>query len=220
MIRFQNVRVSFNGQPILSNVTFDLHAGEFVSLVGESGVGKTTILRLIYFDLLPDSGIVTVGDFSSATILKRDIPAVRRILGVVFQDFKLLEDRNVYDNVAFALEVTGAKRAQIGPRTLRVLADVGLSHKRSSMPEELSAGEQQRVAIARALVNEPQAILADDPTGNLDPATAADILRLLREINARGTAVLVATHNYDFVRKSGGTILQLKEGSVSPLDTL
>ncbi len=220
MIDFREVRVSFNGQPVLAGLTAHFNRGEFVTLVGETGVGKTTILRLIYFDLLPDSGEVTVGDYSSLSVRKRDVPKVRRMLGIVFQDFKLLEDRNVYENVAFALEVTGAKRSDIGARALRVLADVGLSHKRSNMPDELSAGEQQRVSIARALVNEPQALLADEPTGNLDPATSADILRLLQEINARGTAVIVATHNYDFVRKSGSRILQLKEGILTALESI
>ncbi len=220
MIDFREVRVSFDGQPVLAGVTVHFKRGEFVTLVGETGIGKTTILRLIYFDLLPDSGEVTVGDYSSMSVRKRDIPQIRRMLGIVFQDFKLLEDRNVYENVAFALQVTGAKRSEIGPRALRVLADVGLSHKRSNMPDELSAGEQQRVAIARALVNEPQALLADEPTGNLDPATTAETLRLLQEINARGTAVIVATHNYDFVRRSGSRILQIREGTLTELKTI
>ncbi len=220
MIDLREVRVSFDGQPVIAGVTVHFDHGEFVTLVGETGIGKTTILRLIYFDLLPDSGEVTVGEYSSMSVRKRDIPRIRRMLGIVFQDFKLLEDRNIYDNVAFALQVTGAKRSEISTRTLRVLADVGLSHKRSKMPEELSAGEQQRVAIARALVNEPQALLADEPTGNLDPATAAEILRLLQEINARGTAVIVATHNYDFVRRSGSKILQLREGTLTELTSI
>ena len=171
MIYFDHVSVVFDGQPVLQDVNLHIKQGEFVSLVGETGVGKTTLLRMIYFDVIPTQGTVIVGDYNSSKLRKRDIPRLRRRLGVVFQDFKLLEDRNVYDNVAFALEVTGTKRVEIGKRVLRVLADVGLSHKRNSMPHELSGGEQQRVVIARALVNEPLVLLADEPTGNLDPAT-------------------------------------------------
>lgn len=215
MIQFQNVSVAFDGRPVLENISVRINAGEFISLVGETGVGKTTLLRLIYFDLFPTEGTVVVGHFSSAAMKRRDIPKLRRTLGIVFQDFKLLEDRNVFENVAFALHVTGVKHAEIGKRTLKVLADVGLSHKRNNMPHELSGGEQQRVVIARALVNEPLILLADEPTGNLDPATSLEILQLLKMINAQGTAVLLATHNYDIVRKSGSRILQLKEGKLA-----
>jgi cell division transport system ATP-binding protein len=217
MIRLDKVSVLFDSQPVLENLNLYVKTGEFVSLVGETGVGKTTLLRLIYFDLIPDKGTVSVGPYTSATIRKRDIPKLRRTLGIVFQDYKLLDDRSVYDNVAFALEVTGATRAELGKKVLRVLADVGLSHKRSNMPHELSGGEQQRVVIARALVNEPLAILADEPTGNLDPATSQDILQLLKMINSKGTAVLMASHNYELIKKSGGRTVQLKDGKVSDI---
>ena len=220
MITFKNVSISFNGQTILDDVNIHISRGEFVSLVGETGIGKTTLLRIIYMDLFPETGMVIVGRFNSDTITKSEIPYLRRTLGVVFQDFKLLEDRNVFDNVAFALQVIGVKKIDIQKRVLRVLADVGLSHKRSNMPHELSGGEQQRVVIARALVNEPMIILADEPTGNLDPTTASDILELLKQINSKGTAILLASHNYDLVRKSQSRILQLKEGSVIPLEVL
>ncbi len=215
MIELSDVFVSFGHQKILSGVSLHVKPAEFVTLVGESGVGKTTILRLIYFDLLPDQGTVTVGGYSSSSITKHEIPKLRRKLGIVFQDFKLLEDRNVYDNVAFALTVTGARRGDISKRVLRVLADVGLSHKRSNMPHELSGGEQQRVVIARALVNEPVVLLADEPTGNLDPSTSMEILELLKAINVQGTAVVLATHNYELVRRSGSKVMQLKEGILS-----
>jgi len=220
MITFKNVSISFNGQTILDDVNFHISRGEFVSLVGETGIGKTTLLRIIYMDLFPETGMVIVGRFNSDTITKSEIPYLRRTLGVVFQDFKLLEDRNVFDNVAFALQVIGVKKIEIQKRVLRVLADVGLSHKRSSMPHELSGGEQQRVVIARALVNDPMIILADEPTGNLDPTTASDILELLKQINSKGTAILLASHNYDLVRKSQSKILQLKDGSVLSLEGL
>ena len=215
MIYFDHVAVSFDGQSVLEDVNLHVKPGEFVSLVGETGVGKTTLLRLIYFDVVPTQGSVIVGDFNSSKVSKRDIPKLRRRLGVVFQDFKLLEERNVYDNVAFALEVTGTRRGEIVKRVLRVLADVSLSHKRNNMPHELSGGEQQRVVIARALVNEPLVLLADEPTGNLDPAASFEILELLQKINKQGTAVVLATHNYEIVKKSGSRIIQLKDGKVS-----
>jgi cell division transport system ATP-binding protein len=215
MVRFDHVSVSFDDQVILSDVVLSIGEGEFVSVVGDTGVGKTTLLRLVYFDLLPDEGTVLVGEFDTSTVRRRDIPKLRRTLGIVFQDFRLLEDRSVYDNVAFTLEVTNAKRSEIGGRVLKVLADVGLSHKRSSMPHELSGGEQQRVVIARALVNDPLILLADEPAGNLDLATSLDILQLLKNINARGTAVILATHNLELVRRSEGRIIRLSEGKVS-----
>ena len=220
VIRFERVSVSFDLQPVLDEVSLAIRPGEFVSLVGETGAGKTTLLRLMYFDLMPGTGSVTVGEYTSPGMRRRDIPKLRRTLGIVFQDLKLLEDRNVYDNVAFTLEVTGARRSEIGKRVLQVLADVGLSHKRSNMPHELSGGEQQRVVIARALVNEPLAILADEPTGNLDMATSLGILQLLKKINGRGTAVLMATHNYDLVRKSGSRILLIKDGRLTELSSI
>ncbi|MBA4313590.1 MAG: cell division ATP-binding protein FtsE [Chlorobiaceae bacterium] len=220
MIHFENVSVSYNSQPILLNVNLEIKPGDFVSLVGESGVGKTTLLKLIYFDLSPDEGNVSIAGYTSSAIRKREIPKIRRQIGVVFQDYKLLEDKNVYDNVAFALHVTGVKRNEIGKRVLRVLADVGLSHKRDSMPDELSGGEQQRVVFARALVNEPIVLLADEPTGNLDPTTALDILLLMKTINSRGTAVILSTHNYDLVRKAGGRIIQIKDGKVSEIESI
>jgi len=214
MIRLSNVCVSFNKQSILDHVSLDIDAGEFVSLVGTTGSGKSTLLRLLYMDLHPDTGSVMVGKFSSSSVTSKQIPLLRRKLGVVFQDFKLLEDRSVYDNVAFSLYVTNARSVDIKKKVLNVLANVGLSHKRNSMPHQLSGGEQQRVAIARALVNEPILLLADEPTGNLDPTTSLDILRLLKDINAKGTAVLMATHNYELVRKAQGRIVQIKDRRV------
>ncbi len=210
MISFENVSVGFDRHAILEDVSLKINQGEFVFLVGQTGSGKTTLLRLIYMDLFPTSGTVTIGKYLSSSVSRPQIPYLRRKIGVVFQDFKLLEDRNVFDNVAFALQVTNAKRQEIKRRVLRILADVGLSHKRNRMPYELSGGEQQRASIARGLVNEPFILLADEPTGNLDPATATEILELLKDINIRGTAVLMATHNYELVRKSRERIVQIK----------
>lgn len=220
MVKFNKVSVSFRHQPILTRVDLHVKPGEFVSLVGETGVGKTTLLRLVYFDLFPDSGNVTVGEYDSLTISKRDIPKLRRTLGIVFQDYKLLDDRSVYENVRFALEVTEVPGEEIDKRALRVLADVGLSHKRNDRPDELSGGEQQRVVIARALVNRPILLLADEPTGNLDRATSLEILQLLKTINAQGTAIILASHNFDLIRKSGSRILKLDEGLLSELPSI
>jgi cell division transport system ATP-binding protein len=212
VIRLDDVSVRFGDVPVFEGVTLRIAPGEFVCLVGRTGSGKTTLLRLLYFDLAPASGEVVVNGVSSLLARKSDVPILRRKLGIVFQDFKLLEERSVYDNVAFALLVTGTPRGEIGRRVLRVLADVGLSHKRNNMPGELSGGEQQRVVIARALVNNPVVLLADEPTGNLDAATSMEILQLLKDINLKGTAVLLATHNEEMVRQSGGKVVRLAGG--------
>lgn len=214
MIDLQNVVVSFDGQRVLDSVNFAVKNGEFVYLVGQTGAGKSSLLRLMYFDLKPTSGRVQVAGHDSTTIKKKEIPYLRRKIGVVFQDFKLLEDRSVYENVAFALYVTNTKRSAVKKKVLHALADVGLSHKRNQMPHELSGGEQQRVVMARALINEPSILLADEPTGNLDPTSSAEIMELMTKINMRGTAVLMATHNYDLVRLYPARIVQLKEGKL------
>jgi cell division transport system ATP-binding protein len=211
MINLFNVTMIFGEHTILDDISLQIKPAEFTFLVGQTGVGKSTLLRLIYMDLLPTKGIVTVGEYSSATISAHQKPFLRRRLGIVFQDFRLLEDRNVFDNVAFTLHITGSKGKEIKKAVLRVLAEVGLSHKRSKKIHELSAGEQQRVGIARALVNHPSFLLADEPTGNLDPATSHEILDLLKTINSRGTAILMATHNYDLIRKTNDRILQIRE---------
>jgi cell division transport system ATP-binding protein len=196
VVRLTNVHLRYRGGDGLKGVSLTIRAGEFVFLIGPSGAGKSTVLRLIYMAEPPSDGQVVVGHFNSNKIAPKEIPYLRRQLGIIFQDFKLLEDRNVFDNVAFTLQATGAKRKDIKRKVLRALANVGLSHKRYKMPTELSGGEQQRVAIARALVNDPLILLADEPTGNLDPVTTQGIMDLLEKINARGTAVLMATHNY------------------------
>ncbi len=214
MISLVNVSVSFRGHPVLSDVSLTVQPGEFVFLVGQTGSGKSTLLRLMYMDLSPSSGTVIVERYNSNHIREREKPFLRRSLGIIFQDFRILDDRNVFENVAFALHVTGAKGKEIKKRVLKSLADVGLSHLKNKMPDELSGGEKQRVVIARALINHPSFLLADEPTGNLDPATSFEILRLLKEINTRGTAVVMATHNYELVRRLNERIMQVKDGKI------
>lgn len=218
MIDLQNVTVSFDGQRVLDKVDFSMKSGEFVYLVGQTGAGKSSLLRLLYMDLKPDSGSVRVAGFDASSIKTGEIPYLRRRIGVVFQDFKLLDDRDVYENVAFALYVTNTRRSEIKKRVLLALADVGLSHKKLQMPHELSGGEQQRVVIARALVNAPPLLLADEPTGNLDPSSSNEIMEVLQKINMRGTAVLMATHNYDLVKRYPARIIQLKEGMIGEVE--
>src|SRR5688572_16792800 len=198
----------------LADATFRLHRGEFAFLTGASGAGKSTILRLAYFEEKPTRGEVRVSGISSAEIRRKDIAALRRKLGIVFQDFRLLEDRTAEANVAFALEVTGVRRDQIAPRVQRALTQVGLASKMKALPRELSGGEQQRVAIARALVNDPFVVIADEPTGNLDERATRGVFQLLRDINASGTAVLMATHDLDLVRRTDYRTITLDHGRI------
>lgn len=214
MIRLENVTVTHKNKNSLTEVTLSIGAGEFVYLLGPSGAGKSTILKLIYMDLLPASGLVTVGEFRSDSVKKREIPYLRRQLGIVFQDFRLLRDRNVYDNIAFALMVIDTPKAEIPKKVMRVLAEVGLSNMKNRMPYELSGGEQQRVVIARALVNNPIVILADEPTGNLDPDISMEIMELLARINKNGTGIVMATHDYEIVRKIPRRTIRLDKGRV------
>ncbi len=218
MIELRSVSVSFDDQRVLDGVTFSLKRGEFVYLVGQTGAGKSSLMRLLYMDLMPESGDVRIAGYESGSITNRQIPHLRRRIGVVFQDFRLLDDRNVYDNIAFALYVTNTGRSEIKKKVLHALADVGLSHKRNHMPHELSGGEQQRVVIARALINEPVVLLADEPTGNLDPTSSAEIMDILTKINMRGTAILMATHNYELVKRYPARIVQLKDGKLIEVD--
>jgi len=198
----------------LRNVSFELNKGEFIFLAGHSGAGKSTLLKLISMAERPTSGEVRVSGFSSLSIKAREIPKLRRRLGIVFQDFRLLPDRTAEQNVAFALEVTGAPRATIGPKVARLMTQVGLASKSTSFPHELSGGEQQRVAIARALVNDPFVLLADEPTGNLDEKATHAIYLLLREINASGTAVVMATHDVSLIERTGMRFLELSRGEL------
>lgn len=212
MLSFNNVEYSYPGQPVFTNLNLQVDQGEFIFLIGKSGSGKSTLLELIYMNILPNSGYVQIGEFSSDTISHKTIPFLRRKLGVIFQDFRLLSDRSVYENLAFILQITGTPRRLIKKKVYQVLSDVGLAHKQKQMPNQLSGGEKQRVAIARAIVNDPMLILADEPTGNLDPETSEEILGIIKKINSRGTSVIFATHNYDMVRKVDAKIYRLENG--------
>jgi cell division transport system ATP-binding protein len=213
VIRFTRVRKEYPRTGVaLDDVSFLVNKGEFVFLTGPSGAGKSSILKLVFAEERPTSGEVKVANVSSATMRTRDVARLRRKLGVVFQDFRLLEDRTVEANIAFALEVTGAPPSSIAPKIARLLTQVGLASKGTAYPRELSGGEQQRVAIARALVNDPVVILADEPTGNLDERATRGVFQLLREINAAGTAVLMATHDLELVKASGCRTLEINRG--------
>ncbi len=212
MLSFHNVEFKYPNQTVFTNLNLEVKEGEFAFLIGKSGVGKSTLLQLIYMNIFPTSGTVRVNGYDSNTIKPRELPYLRRKIGVIFQDFKLLQDRNIYENLAFVLEVTNTPRKRIKQKINDALTEVGLSHKRLNMPDELSGGEQQRIAIARALLNDPVLILADEPTGNLDPDTSNEILNILMKINKRGTAVLVATHNYEIVKRINARIIKLEDG--------
>ena len=212
MLELNNLTFNYPNQPLFSDVNLTVEQGEFIFLIGKSGSGKSTLLQMIYMNLFPLEGYVRVGNYDSLSIRKKDLPFLRRKIGIIFQDFRLLPDRNVYDNLAFVLEVTGNKRRDIKKKIYDALSAVGLSHKQKNMPNELSGGEQQRIAIARAIINEPTLVLADEPTGNLDPETSYEILEILKKINARGTSVIFATHNYDLVRKHSARIVKLENG--------
>lgn len=211
----ENVTKSYDkGLPAVSHATLHVDKGEFVFVVGSSGSGKSTLIKLLLKELDATSGSIVVNGQKLDNMKRRKIAKYRRKLGVVFQDFRLLKDRNVYENVAFAQRVIGRPTRVIRKRVPEVLTEVGLAEKYKSRVTELSGGEQQRVAIARALVNRPDILLADEPTGNLDPQTALDIMKLLESINDRGTTVLVVTHNKDVVNKLKKRVVTMKKGVI------
>ena len=215
MVRFSHVFKEFPRVGLaLNDVTFHVGKGEFVFLTGPSGAGKSTILKLIFLEERPTKGEVRLSGVSSATVRGRDVPKLRRKMGVVFQDFRLLEDRSVEANVAFALEVTGTPQDAISPKVSRLLGQVGLAAKATSLPRELSGGEQQRVAIARALANDPVVLIADEPTGNLDDRATRGIFQLLRDINASGTAVIMATHDLELVKRAECRLIEMNHGAI------
>jgi len=215
MIQFTNVVKSYEqGNNALNGATLQVEDGEFCFLIGPSGSGKSTIIKLITGELKPTSGTVHVNGYSLERIRKREIPYLRRTVGVVFQDFRLIDKMTVYENVAFAMRVVGAKEKEIRDRVPYVLELVGLESKMNRHPNEMSGGEQQRLAIARALVNNPSTIIADEPTGNLDPERSFEIMALLQEINNLGTTVLVVTHDQNLVKIFNKRVIALDEGVV------
>ena len=215
MIEFNDVTKSYTvGTKALQGVSMQIEDGEFVFLVGPSGSGKSTIIKLITGEVRPTTGTVHVNGYSLDRIRKREVPYLRRTVGVVFQDFRLIENKTVYDNVAFAMRVIGAKGKEIRERVPYVLELVGLETKSRRHPGELSGGEKQRLAIARALVNNPSTIIADEPTGNLDPARSFEIMTLLQEINNLGTTVLVVTHERDLVERFSKRVIAIDNGLV------
>ena len=215
MITLENVSKSYaKGQPALNDVSLHIDKGEFVFIVGNSGSGKSTLIKLLLKELEPTSGTIIVNDQNLGKMKRRKVPKYRRGVGVVFQDFRLLKDRNVYENVAFAQRVIERPNRVIKKRVPEILTPVVLAEKYKSFPRELSGGEQQRVALARALVNRPNILLADEPTGNLDPKNSLEIMKLLEEINERGTTVLVVTHNREIVNSFRKRVITMRKGVI------
>ena len=216
MIRLTNVEKTYdNGTHALNGISFEIQDGEFVFLVGPSGSGKSTIIKLLTGELVPSRGRVMINGFSMSNITQRQIPLMRRTIGVIFQDFRLIGNKTVYDNLSLAMRAVGASAREIKTRSPDVLGLVGLDGKGRRFPDELSGGEQQRVAIARALVNNPSTIVADEPTGNLDPARSLEIMTLLERINALGTTVVVVTHEKSLVNHFDKRVIMIDHGVVA-----
>jgi cell division transport system ATP-binding protein len=225
MIQFSHVNKIYDcSYQALNDLSFFIDKAEFVFLTGASGAGKTTLLKHIYMEEIPSSGRVFVCGFDSQDFKRKDLPFLRRKLGIIFQDFRLLNDRNIFENVAFVLRVTGKKEREIKRKVFEVLALTGLSHKCFNYPNQLSGGEQQRVCIARAVVNDPWVLLADEPTGNLDIEVSKDIFQLLKNINSWGTTVIMATHDLNLIEPyhyrrlvlSGGTLIKGGDSTIKP----
>ena len=216
MINFDNVSKQYKSSntPALDGINLNIEQGEFVFLVGQSGSGKSSLLRLLLKEEKPTSGIVTVNGVNVAKLPNRKVPAFRRTMGIVFQDFRLLPGKTVFDNVAFGMEVIGKSKKEIQQRIPALLDLVGLEEKAHRLPSELSGGEQQRVALARAFVNQPKLLLADEPTGNLDPSTSVGIMKLLDRINRTGTTIVMATHDVAIVDQMRKRIVQMENGKV------
>ena len=212
MIEFQNVSYAYNKGYGVNNLNMSIEEGEFTFLIGPTGSGKTTLMRLIYFELLPDTGLVKINGYLSNKLSDRSISKARKSIGMVFQDYKLLGDRNLFENVALPLHVLGFKGRDIPSRVEEALELVGLDGKEQHLPDELSGGEQQRACLARAIIKEPEIILADEPTGNLDPVASFELVRLLETIHETGTTILMASHNYNLIKGRGRPIYELKDG--------
>jgi len=214
MIEFHNVSYAHEKGYGISSLNLTIQEGDFTFLIGPTGSGKTTLMRLVYFDLFPNAGHIKVNGYSSSQISKRKIPKVRQSIGMVFQDYKLLPDRNLFENVALPLHVIGFPGSEIPDRVEEALEMVGLNDKDSHFPSELSGGEQQRACLARAIIKEPDILLADEPTGNLDPVASFELVRLLESIHETGTTILMASHNYNLIKGRGHPILELKDGAL------
>ncbi len=212
MIDFQNVTKDFENQTAIKDISFSAGKGEMSFLTGPSGAGKSTLLKLIYLAERPDTGEIIIDGFDTANIKESSIPLVRRKIGIVFQDFRLLENRTIFENIALALRIRGISEKETKVRTNDALKTVNLRHKSDSYPKTLSGGEQQRVVIARAIVTEPAILLADEPTGNLDPDTAEGVSRIFKDIHAKGTTILIATHNRELYKNTGKRVLRLDAG--------
>ncbi|HEY0222483.1 cell division ATP-binding protein FtsE [Lactovum miscens] len=215
IIELRNVTKKYsNGTTALRDISINIEPGEFAYLVGPSGAGKSTFMRLLYRELKPDKGTAKIVDFDLIKMKKRQIPLLRRSVGVVFQDYKLLHKKTVFENISYAMEVVGKKPYEIRKRVMEVLDLVGLKHKVRSFPEELSGGEQQRIAIARSIANSPKLLIADEPTGNLDPENSWEIMNLLERINLQGTTVLMATHNSQIVNTLKHRVIAIENGHI------
>ena len=215
MLILENVFKTYStGFPALNNISLRVEKGEFVFIVGQSGAGKSTLIKLLLKELEPTSGHIFINGKNLGRAKRRELPMIRRDMGVVFQDFRLLEDRNIYDNIAFAQKVVEAPNRRIRSEVLSMLSMVGLLEKYKNYPSQLSGGEQQRAAIARALINKPEILLADEPTGNLDNANSWEIMKLLDEANQRGTTVVVVTHNMDLVQAMKKRVITIDHGEI------
>ena len=212
MIQLENVSYTYRKGFGLANIDFTIDEGEFVFLIGPTGSGKSTLLNLLYMEIFPESGRVTIGKFDSDSIKKRKIPVLRRTIGIISQNYYLLDDRNLFENVALPLHVIGHSQKDIADIVEEVLEEVGLTGLEDHYPQELSGGEQQRACLARALIKDPEIILADEPTGNLDPVTSFDLIKLLEEINSEGTTVFMASHNYSLIKSRNHRIVEIHDG--------
>lgn len=213
MIHFYNVSKFYENQTAIRNITFSIEKGEMAFITGKSGAGKSTLLKLIYVAEKPDEGKISIAGWETDKLKEASIPFLRRNIGIVFQDFRLLDNKNVFDNVALTLRIRGVDENEVKTRVFDALKMVTLRHKTGSFPKTLSGGEQQMVVIARAIVGEPTILLADEPTGNLDPDTAAGIIRVFKEINAKGITILIATHNRELFRNTGRRVIRLDAGN-------
>jgi cell division transport system ATP-binding protein len=215
MILFTDVTKEYDSQTALRNITFSVEKGEMVFVTGPSGSGKTTLLKMIYLAEKPDNGYISIAGWETDQLKNSSIPFLRRNIGVVFQDFRLLDNKTVFENISLALRIRGVSEREVKPRVYELLKMTNLRHKSDNYPPSLSGGEQQRVVIARAIVADPTILLADEPTGNLDPDTSAGIIRIFKNINAKGTTVVIATHNRELFRNTGRRVLRLDAGNLA-----